>query len=55
MNGRERLLAALSGEQPDRIPFAINLWQWFYANKGLGKLPAELSHAQHPPRRVRRQ
>ena len=48
MNGRERLLAALSGEQPDRIPFAINLWQWFYANKGLGKLPTELSHAQHP-------
>jgi len=48
VNGRQRLLAALSGEQPDAIPFAINLWQWFYANQSIGKLPAELSSARHP-------
>ncbi len=48
MNGRERLLAALTGEQPDAIPFAINLWQWFYATRSRNALPAEIAHAQHP-------
>ena len=39
MNGRERILAALSGEPSDYVPFAINPWQWFYVNRSVRGLP----------------
>ena len=39
MNGRERILAALAGETPDRVPFAPNIWQWYHANDYTGTLP----------------
>jgi len=48
MNGRERILAAFHGEQPDVVPFAPNIYQWFYVNHRQGALPAELAHAEHP-------
>ena len=48
MTGRERLLAALAGQQPDRVPFAPNVWQWFYANRDAGAIPAELAGVDNP-------
>ena len=48
MNGKERLLAALAGEQPDRVPFAPNIWQWFHANDYQGTLPAAIGRAASP-------
>ena len=48
MTGKDRIHAALKGEPIDRVPFAINLWQWFYANQYWGKLPAELAHIKTP-------
>jgi hypothetical protein len=48
MNGKERLLAALAGERPDRVPFAPNIWQWFHVNDYNGTLPAAISAAASP-------
>jgi hypothetical protein len=48
MTGKERLLAALAGEKPDRVPFAPNIWQWYHVNDYNGTLPPELSHAGSP-------
>ncbi|UCF36107.1 MAG: hypothetical protein JSU96_14970 [Acidobacteriota bacterium] len=42
MTPRERILTVLRGEEPDHVPFAPNLWQWFEYQKIHGKLPAEL-------------
>ena len=48
MNGRERILAAFHGETPDRVPFAPNIYQWFYVNQRQGTLPREVANATHP-------
>jgi len=41
MTPRQRLLATLRGEPVDRLPFAVNACQWFYARKYNGTLPPE--------------
>jgi hypothetical protein len=48
MTGKERILATLAGQPPDRVPFAPNLWQWFHVNRGAGRLPAALAGAGDP-------
>jgi len=48
MTGKERLHAALKGEPIDRVPFAINIWQWFYANQYWNQMPEELAHIKTP-------
>jgi uroporphyrinogen-III decarboxylase len=48
MTGKERLLAAFRGEEPDTVPFSPNLYYWFYHHHRNGTLPPELSGAQHP-------
>ncbi len=48
MTGRERLLAAFHGEKPDRVPFAPNLYYWFYNRHVRATLPDELAGAKHP-------
>jgi hypothetical protein len=48
MTGRERLLAAFHGEPPDKVPFAPNLYYWFYNRRLRGQLPPELAGAAHP-------
>ena len=48
MTGKERILATLAGQTPDRVPFAPNIWQWFYVNRGAGRLPAALAAAGDP-------
>jgi hypothetical protein len=37
--GRERILAAFRGEEPDFIPFTPNIWQWFYYHQTHHSLP----------------
>jgi hypothetical protein len=46
MTGKERILAALAGERPDRVPFVPNIWQWFDVNDFNGTLPEELQGAR---------
>ncbi|MBE7558765.1 hypothetical protein HS125_07385 [bacterium] len=46
MTGRQRLHAALLGQPVDRVPFAINAWQWYYAQKYRGTLPPEFADCQ---------
>ena len=48
MTGRERILAAFNGGAADRVPFAPNIYLWFYYHRYHGTLPAELADAQHP-------
>lgn len=48
MNGRQRLLAAFRGEPTDVIPFAPNIYFWFYFHKYRGTLPEPVATAQHP-------
>lgn len=48
MTGKERLLAAFHGEQPDTVPFAPNIYYWFYNRVARGTLPEEIAEAQHP-------
>jgi hypothetical protein len=48
MNGKERLLATLAGEKPDRVPFAPNIWQWFHVNDYNGTLPPAIGPAASP-------
>ncbi len=48
MTGRQRLLAAFHGATPDTVPFAPNLYHWFYFHRRNGTLPSELRSAQHP-------
>ena len=48
MNGRERILAAFKGEKTDVIPFAPNVYLWFYYHQFKGTLPPELANAKHP-------
>lgn len=48
MTGKERILAAFRGEQPDMVPFCPNLYYWFYHHHRNGTLPPELSGTQHP-------
>jgi uncharacterized coiled-coil protein SlyX len=42
MTDRERMLAAIRGEEPDRIPFVPRLEFWYRARKRSGTLPPEL-------------
>jgi hypothetical protein len=53
MTGRQRILAALAGEIPDRVPFVPNIWQWFHMNRGAGRLPAALAGAGDPVEALR--
>jgi hypothetical protein len=46
--GKERILASLAGEKPDRVPFVPNIWQWFYVNEYNGTLPAAFQNARSP-------
>lgn len=48
MTGRERIHAALKGEPVDRVPFALNIWQWFYAQLYRGTLPDEYVDCKTP-------
>ena len=48
MNGKDRLLAVLAGEKPDRVPFAPNIWQWFHVNDYDGTLPPAIGAAASP-------
>ena len=48
MTGKERILAALAGEKPDRVPFVPNIWQWFYVNELQGTLPESIREAKNP-------
>ncbi|MGB9606017.1 MAG: hypothetical protein ACPL88_09085, partial [Bryobacteraceae bacterium] len=48
MTGRERILAAFRGELPDWIPFAPNIYYWFYSRQARNALPQEIAWAQHP-------
>ena len=48
MTGKSRILAALAGEKPDRVPFVPNVWQWFYVNQARGALPDELAGFSDP-------
>ena len=46
MTGKQRLLAAMRGGSVDRVPFALNAWQWFYAHQFHGQLPPEFAHCR---------
>jgi len=48
MTGKERILATLTGEKPDRVPFVPNIWQWFHVRQYNGTLPSELRDCQEP-------
>ena len=48
MTGRERILAAFNGGAADLVPFAPNIYLWFYYHRYHGTLPEELRTAQHP-------
>ena len=54
MTGKERILAAVSGERPDRVPFAPNIWQWYHANDYNGTLPEEVRGRRSPVEVLRR-
>jgi len=54
MTGRLRLLNALAGGTPDRVPFVPNIWQWFHVNRARGTLPDELAGAASPVEALRR-
>ena len=54
MTGKERILAALAGQPPDRVPFVPNVWQWFHVNRGASRLPAALADAGDPVEALRR-
>lgn len=43
MTGRERVLAVLRREMPDRVVVCPNIWQWFTCHKARNTLPAELA------------
>lgn len=46
MTGRERVLAVLRREKPDRVPFCPNIGQWFDYHKARASLPDELEGCQ---------
>jgi uroporphyrinogen-III decarboxylase len=48
MNGRERILNAFRGAVTDVVPFAPNIYLWFYFHRYNGTLPAVIAHMQHP-------
>lgn len=48
MTGRERILAAFHGDDADYVPFAPNIYQWFYYHKARRSLPAAIADAEHP-------
>ncbi len=48
MTPRDRLLAAFHGRPADLVPFAPNIYLWFYYHKYRGTLPAEVRDARHP-------
>jgi hypothetical protein len=54
MTGKERILAALAGEKPDRVPFVPNIWQWFDVNDFNDTLPEELQGAKNAVEALRR-
>ncbi len=54
MTGKERILATLAGEKPDRVPFIPNIWQWFYANRYNEMLPDEIHDARNPIEALKR-
>jgi len=46
MTHRERILAAIRGEMPDRLPFAPRLELWHIANSRKGTLPEKYRNSQ---------
>jgi hypothetical protein len=48
MTGKERILAAFHGQQPDTVPFSPNIYYWFYNRLATGTLPSEIANAEHP-------
>lgn len=48
MTGRERILAAFNGDSTDCVPFAPNIYLWFYYHRYHGTLPDALRGATHP-------
>jgi hypothetical protein len=48
ISGKERIQAALAGERTDRVPFAPNIWQWFYVHQYNQTLPTDLRQFQDP-------
>jgi hypothetical protein len=48
VTGKERILAAFRGEEPDFVPFSPNIWHWFYFHLAHGGLPAQIASARHP-------
>ncbi|MEM1544804.1 MAG: uroporphyrinogen decarboxylase family protein [Candidatus Bathyarchaeia archaeon] len=46
MTGRERVMAVLRGELPDRVPFSPNIGQWFDFHRHNGTLPEELQNCK---------
>lgn len=45
MTNRERILAVLAGQMPDRIPWIPRLRIWYEAHRRAGTLPPEYRHA----------
>jgi len=48
VTGKDRILAALSGEKPDRVPFSPNIWQWYHANDYNDTLPPAVRNLGSP-------
>jgi len=48
VTGRERILAAFQGGALDTVPFAPNIYYWFYNHQVRGTLPEEIAGAEHP-------
>jgi hypothetical protein len=48
VTGKERILATLAGETPDRVPFVPNIWQWYHVNRYNGSLPLALAGTASP-------
>ncbi len=46
MTGRERIMAVLKCQFPDRVPFSPNIGQWFDFHKNNGTLPEELQNCK---------
>lgn len=42
MTGRERIETLLNNQEPDRIVYSPNIWQWFNHHKNKGSLPDPL-------------
>lgn len=46
MTGRQRIKLLLNGNEPDRVIYSPNIWQWFYHHKSNHTLPKQLRECQ---------